>query len=415
LDITTRFQIGILIILLILSAFFSATETALMSLSKLRVRHMINENVEGSELVMKLLQNPGKLLGAILIGNNIINIGASALATAIFIRYFGGSGVGIATVVMTVLLLIFGEITPKSLAAANAERVSLRVARPLSVIATILNPLIIIITKLTDVIIRILGGKKNEDGPSITEEELKTIVDVSHEEGVLEQGEREFIHNIFEFTDLQVREVMTQRIDIAAVEAGLTFQEVKDIFIEEQFSRLLVYEGSLDNPIGILHVKDLISYCGEDGDFDVRQYMRKIYFTYEYKPITKLFTEMRKNRVSIAVVLDEYGGTAGLVTVEDLVEEVVGDIVDEYDEHSNDIVKLNVGEYTVEGATDIDTVNETLNIDLQSQDYQTISGFITGELGHIPEKGEVVEYENVKFIVESIQRNRIAKVKILLK
>jgi putative hemolysin len=413
-DISTSMQFIILIILLLLSSFFSASETALMSLSKIKVRHMAKENVKGSELLMRLIKNPSKILGAILIGNNIVNIAASALATSLSIKYFGSSGVGVATGIMTVLVLIFGEITPKSIAAANAEKISLKIARPLSFIKMLLTPLTYILTHLTSAIIRILGGEKNKSSPFITEEEFRTMVDVGHEEGVLETGEKELIHNVFEFTDLQVRDVMTQRLDIASMDRTLSYDEISDIFKHEKYSRLLVYESNIDNPVGILHVKDLIYYARENEPFDINKYMRKPFFTYEYKSIAKLFSEMRKNRVSIAVVLDEYGGTAGIVTIEDLVEEIVGDISDEFDEHLKHITKVSENQFLILGSTKLDEVNETLGINIESRDFETIGGFIIGEVGRLPQRGEILEYSNMKFVVEQVQKNRITSLKLFI-
>ena len=406
-------QIIILIILLIFSAFFSASETAIMSLSKLRVRHLVEEKVKNANIINSLTQNPSKLLGSILVGNNVVNIGASALATALAIDILGNSGVGIATGIMTVLVLIFGEITPKSLAAKNNERISLLVAKPLQYITIILNPIVIVLTHITNFLIQLFGGSITTKDPFITEEELRTIVDVSHEEGVLEFEERKMIHNVFEFSDTQVKEVMTQRTDVAAIEINASYDETIDLVKEEQFSRLPIYEGNSDNMVGILHIKDIFIAENFKENFSIHKYLRKPLYTFEYKQVSELFEEMRKKRISMSIVLDEYGGTAGIVTMEDLVEEIVGEIRDEYDEFEYEIQKLKDNEYLVDGSTKLELINEMKGVFIESKDFDTIGGFITGELGRLPQLGEVIEHEKVQYIVEGLARNRITKIKIM--
>lgn len=412
-DYNTVWQIIVLIILLVLSGIFSAAETGLMSLSKIRIRHMVDENIKGAELVKKLVENPNKLLSAILVGNNVANIAASAIATSIAIDFFGDTGVGIATGIMTLLVLIFGEITPKSMAAKNSEKVSLKVARFISVITKLLGPIITILMYITNLIIGIFGGKVDKDQPFITEEELRTMVDVSHEEGVLEGEEKEMIYNVFEFGDSQVKDIMVPRTDIVSIDIDSSYEEVINIFKEEHFSRIPVYQESIDNIVGTLYVKDLLLSENTGEDFSVKKYMREPYYTYEFKKITELFEEMRKKRVAMAVVLDEYGGTAGIVTMEDLVEEIVGDIGDEYDELENEIEVVKEDEYVVHGTTKIELVNDMIGTNIESEDFDSIGGFVIGQLGRFPIEGETVEYNNIKFIVEDVDRNRIKKMRIL--
>ncbi|SCG84191.1 putative hemolysin [Proteiniborus sp. DW1] len=403
----------LLVICLMLSAVFSASETALMTLSKIRIRKMVEDNVKGAITIEKLVKNPNKLLSAILIGNNVVNIGASALATSIAIDVYGNKGVGIATGVMTLLVLIFAEITPKSMAAQNSEKFSLRLAKFVYAITIILNPIVVFLTRLTNLIIRLLGGKVEGNQPFITEEELRTIVSVGHEEGLLEGEERDMIYNVFEFKDSQVRDVMTTRTDMVAVEVDSSYWDVLNIFKQEQFSRIPVYENTTDNMIGILYVKDLLFLEDSKDEFDLRKYMREPYFTYEFKPTTELFEEMRTNRVHMAIVLDEYGGTEGLVTIEDLIEEIVGDIEDEYDKQIDEIQVIKEDEYLVYGSIRIEEVNEMIGTSIESEDFDSIGGFVMGVLGRLPEAGEAVEYENVKFIAETVNKNRIEKLRIL--
>lgn len=415
-DPDSTWQLIILVILLGCSAFFSASETALTSLSKIRIRHMMDEGVKGAKLVNKLIENSSKLLSTILIGNNVVNIAASSLATSVAISYFGegGIGIGVSTTVMTILVLIFGEITPKSIAARNSESVSLKVAKPIKFFTVILNPLTIIFSALTSGITKVFGGRGDMGKLFITEEELKTIVDVSHEEGVLEVEEKQMIYNVFEFGDSQVKDVMVPRTDMVAVELGSTYEEIIEVFRREQFSRIPVYKDSTDNIVGTLHIKSLVFFDSSKEKFDINKYMLAPYFTYEYKPTTELFEEMRKNRIAMTIVLDEYGGTAGIVTMEDLVEEIVGEIEDEYDDEShNEIEVIKEDEYIVDGSAKIDLVNEMIGTKIESEDFDSIGGYVIGEMRGFPKKGETVERDNIKFIIEDIDKNRIKKLKIL--
>jgi putative hemolysin len=402
-----------LFILISLSAFFSASETALMSLSKIRIRRMLEEEVKHADIINKLVENPSKLLGAILIGNNVVNIGASALATSIAIKLYGSRGVGIATGIMTLLILVFGEVTPKSLAAQNSEKTSLKVAKPIYYITIVFKPLISTLTFITNGIIKLLGGKKPGKQPFITEEELKTLVNVSHEEGVLEGEEKQMIYNVFEFGDSLAKDVMTPRTDMVAVDINSSYDELVSLFKEEHFSRIPVYEEDTDDIVGILHIKDLIFFVDNKENFTIKDILRPAYFTYEYKPTAQLFDDMRLNRIPIAIILDEYGGTAGIVTTEDLVEEIVGEITDEYDEEDEDIEVIKEDEYLVDGSTKIDLLNEMIGTKIESEDFDSVGGFVIGVLGRFPEVGETIEYENIKFIIEKIEKNRIEKMRVL--
>ncbi|MBU3129394.1 hemolysin family protein [Clostridium tagluense] len=410
-------QILSLVILLGFSAFFSSSETALMTLSKIRLRHMVESEIKGAALINKLLKNPSKLLGGILVGNTVANIGASALATSLAIKYLGpslgDSAVGIATAIMTIFVLIFGEITPKSLAAQNSEKVALKVARPISLITFILNPLITVLIYITNAFIKILGGEIGKQRPFITEEELKTMVSVSHEEGVLEGEEKQMIYNVFEFGDSQAKDVMTPRTDMIVANVTSTYEELIRIFKQEQFSRVPIYQETIDNIIGVLYLKDLIFFENEIEEFTIEKHMRVPYFTYEFKSTVDLFADMRLKRVPIAILLDEYGGTAGLVTIEDLVEEIVGDIDDEYDDDTDQIEVVKEDEFIVAGNTRINMVNEMIGLNIESEDFDTIGGFVTGIHGRLPNTGETILYNDTKFIIQNTSKNRIVKLKII--
>lgn len=406
-------QIILLLILLVMSGFFSMSETALMALSKIRIRHMVDEGVKGAKLVEKLSEDPSKLLGAILIGNNIVNIGASALATSIAVKAIGESGVGLVTIVMTILVLIFGEITPKSIAKQKSEEVALKVSKPINVVVKLFRPFIAIFTAISSVFIRLLGGDPKATEPFITEEELKTMVGVSEEEGVLEDVEKEMIFNVFEFADAQVKDVMVQRIDVVAVDINSTYDEVINIIKAEQFSRIPVYNQNIDDVIGILNVKDLIIASQSKEDFKVSDYMREPYYTFEFKKITELFKEMKKSRNHMAVVLDEYGGNVGIVTIEDLIEEVVGEIEDEYDDDKdNDIIVVKEDEYIVDGSARLDYIGDLIGVTMESEEFDSIGGLVIGELGRFPDQNEEVKVNSIRFVVEEIDKNRIKRVRI---
>lgn len=403
-------QLILLVILLSLSAFFSASETALMALSKIRVRNMVEDEVKGAKIVDRLVSNPSKLLSAILVGNNLVNIGASALATSLAIKNFGAGGVGIATAIMTVLVLIFGEVTPKSIAANNPEGISLFVAKPLNLITQVFRPLTTILMFITNSIVRLFGIDPNETKPFITQEELKTMVQVSHEEGVLESEERSIIDNVLEFKSNQVHDVMTNRTEVTAVDVDSSFEELIEVFAKDQFSRLPVYEESIDNIIGIINVKDLLMVQEDRQNFSIRKYMRDPFFTYDFQKTAVLFEQLRREKIGLAIVLDEYGGTAGVITLEDLVEEIVGDIEDEYDETEKEIERLLPGVYRVSGLTRIEEVNEHLGLEIETENFDTIGGFMFGEFGTVPEVGDEFEFNGYLLKVERLDKNRIDKI-----
>ncbi len=404
-------QIGLLIFLIASSAFFSASETALMSINKIRLRHLLDGNVRGAKTVIKLRENSSKLLSTILVGNNIANIAASAVATTLALKFFPEYGALIATISMTIIVLIFGEITPKSIAARNSEKVAFLIAEPIVFFTKVLRPLSWIFTKITELILKTIGI--NEVARTlVTEEELKTMVDVSREEGSMEEERHQMLHNVFEFIDLQVKDAMVPRTDVMAIEVNTSYEEIAKIFKEDGYSRLPVYEGSIDNIIGILHVKSMLFYEDEPQNFDVRKYMRRPNFTYEYKSAGDLFEELRKQRLAITIVLDEYGGTAGLITMEDLIEEIVGDIEDEYDELDEDVEQVSEYEYIVDGSTDLEDVNEAIGSQLESDDFDSIGGFIIGEIDRFPQVGEELVIAGLEMHVLEIEKNRIQKIRI---
>ncbi len=406
-------QYGILIILFGLSAFFSSSETALTSISKIKIRSMLDDGVKNAELVAKLLDNKSKLLSAILIGNNIVNTLATSMTTSIALKLFGNSGVGIATGFITIVVLIFGEITPKNYAAANCEKLSVLVAKPIYACTVVFTPVIYVLNIVTGYIIGLMLGKNSEEGPSVTEAELITMVNVSHEEGVIENDEKEMLNNVVDFGDCDARDVMIPRVDMVAVPVDADLDYVSKIYKQEQFTRMPVYEKTTDNIIGILSVKDM-GFNPDPEKFNIRKLMREPYFTYESKPSKDLLSVMRKKRIAMAIVLDEYGGTSGIVTLEDLLEEIVGDIADDNDEHPDEILKISENTYIISGIAKIDDVNQETGADFDDEDFDSIGGYVSGLAGRFPKAGEIIEEGSYKFIVEETEKNRIEKLRLVI-
>ena len=407
-------QMFIVIGLLGLSAFFSSAETALMAVNKIRVRTLADAGLSSAKILVKVLDHQPKMLSAILIGNNIVNISASSLMTILVTEMFGSTYIGIGTGILTLLVLLFGEITPKTTATLYSESMALKFAKPIYLLMQVLTPVIFIVDKLSLVVLLLLRIDPNKKQEAITEEELRTIVEVSHEEGVIESDEKKMIYNVFDFGDAVARDIMIPRIDMAFVDVNSTFEEVLEIFRKEKYTRYPVFEETTDHVIGIVNIKDLILLESEQ-DFCLRDHLREPMYTYEFKKTAELMMELRKTMNTIAIVLDEYGATAGLITMEDMLEEIVGEIRDEYDEDEEDQVKkLNSNEFVIEGAMKLDDLNDQLGLHLESEDYDSIGGFVIGLLEHLPEEGEEVVYENLRLVVEKVERNRIETIHIYL-
>lgn len=415
LDSSDAARAVILLVLLILSAFFSGSETALTAINKLRMRSLADDDVSGAKKALKLIDDPTKMLSALLIGNNVVNISASALATTMAIDIWGNKWVGLATGVLTLIVLIFSEITPKSISAIKAEKIALRIAGPILLFTKLLTPVIFIINKICNGVMRLFHIDPNEKPTSMTENELRTILEVSHEEGVLESEERRIITNVVDFGDSLAKDVMVPRIDMSFASVDLNYDELVQLFSVDKYTRLPVYADNRDNVIGIVNLKDVFFYNGRKEDFNIVDIMREPYFTYEFKKTSELLIEMRKESISLAIVLDEYGATAGLITIEDLLEEIVGEIRDEYDEDEEDCIKeVADNEYIVDGNTKLDDINDVLGLDIESSDYDSIAGHIIYLLDHLPEEGESVTDNNVTYTVVSVDKNRIDKVHILI-
>ncbi len=356
------------------------------------------------------------MLSAVLIGNNIVNLSASALATSVTIKLFGNAAVGLATGILTLLILILGEITPKTVATIYSEQLALAYAKVIYGLMVLLTPVIYLVNKLSLGLLLLFRIDPNGKNSTMTESELRTILNVSHEEGVIESEERQMIYNVFDFGDSQAKDVMVPRIDVTFVDVESTYDELIEIFREDKFTRLPVYEETTDNIIGIVNMKDLLLLDSREN-FSIRSILREAYFTYEYKNTSELLMEMREDSINFAIVLDEYGATAGLVTLEDLLEEIVGDIRDEYDDQEEEeITEIVPGEeYLSLGSTKLDDLNEELDIELESEDYDSIGGYIIEQLDRFPVKGEeVTTPQQIRLTVDSVVKNRIELVHIYL-
>ena len=404
---TDIIQLVSLVILILLSAFFSSAETALVTVNRIKMRTLADEGNVRAKRVLAITDHSSKMLSAILIGNNIVNLSASSISTALAIRIFGSVAAGI----LTVLILIFGEITPKTIATIHSEKLALAYSGVISFLMKVLTPVIFIINMLSHGFLKLLHINTDAKKQTMTEAELRTIVNVSHESGVIENEERDMINNVFDLTDSEAKEIMVPRIDMTFVDVNASYGKLLEIFREAKYTRLPVYEDTTDNVIGILNVKDLLLY-DDRTNFSIRSIMREPFFTYEHKNTAELLKEMQASSLNIAIVLDEYGATAGLVTLEDLLEEIVGEIHDEYDANEEaDITALNEKEYLVNGSMNLCDMCEKLGIHLESEDYDSIGGYILEHLDHLPDEGESITTENgILLRVEKMDKNRIEKV-----
>jgi len=415
LDPSDAIQFIILFILLLLSAFFSSAETALTTVSKIKMRSLAEDGNKRAATVLDITENHSpKMLSAILIGNNIVNLYAASLTTTLAYR-LGGAMVSIATGILTVAILIFGEITPKNAATINSSKLSLTYIPIIKIFMTVMTPVIFIVNILSRGVLFLLRIDPNAKNNTMTEDELRTIVDVSHEDGVIESEEKEMIYNVFDLGDARAKDVMVPRVHVTFADVNSTYHELLDIFKEDKYTRLPVYEDTTDNVIGTINMKDLLLFDNREH-FHVRDILREAYFTYEYKSISELLVEMRDASFNIAIVLDEYGETAGLITLEDILEEIVGEIHDEYDENEENFVqKVNDLEYIVEGSLSLDDLNDRLDLELESEDYDSLGGFLIQRLDRLPEVGdEFTTEDGIRMVVDRLDKNRVELVHLYL-
>lgn len=397
-----------LIVLLLFSAFFSASETALSCVNRIRMKNKADDGDKKAQRVLGLSEDYDRTLSAILIGNNVVNLTASSLSTLIATTLLGQQGAAVATAIITVLVLIFGEILPKSFAKENAEKISAAISGPLYIIKTLLSPLVWIFVQIK----RIFTGNRSAElnvQPSVTQEELKTIIDTVGEEGVLDRQETEIIQSVIEFDDTMVQDILTPRVDMAAISASASPQELLQLCIEGGYSRIPVYEDSVDHIIGVIHVKDVLAAIAAGRTWVPTELMSDVLFVYRSKRIKELLAEFRRSQQHIAIVTDEHGGVLGLVTMEDILEELVGDIRDESDKDEMDIRALSENSWLVEGDVDIEDFFDAIGFsDKEFEcDYNSVGGWALEVLGHIPEEGEHFAYKELEVEVRSVQERRI--------
>lgn len=414
-DPSSAVQLATILILVLLSGFFSSAETALSSVNRVRLRALIEDGNKRAKLVDKILDNYSKMISTILIGNNVVNLGASSLATSFIMEEYGNAYVAVGTGILTLLVLLCGEIIPKTLAKTYAEALSLSYAFIIDKLMWVLTPVIFFVDKLSGFIMKLLRIDPNARLDSMTETELKTYVDVSHEDGVIETEEREIIYNVFDFSDAVAKDIMIPRINMVTVDKDATYQELAELFKEYMYTRIPVYEDDQDDMIGLVNIKDFL-FIEDKENFQISSILRKAHYTYEYKKSADLMLEMREKSYNVTFVLNEYGACVGMITMEDILEEIVGEIRDEYDDDEKEnIVKIAENQYLVEGSMKIDDINDYLETDMNSEDYDSIAGLMIEHLDRLPEVGECVTLENeIVLKVSETDQNRVTRILIKL-
>ncbi|MBT2684104.1 hemolysin family protein [Bacillus sp. ISL-37] len=398
-------------VLILLSAFFSSAETAFSSVNRIRLRNYVSEGRAGSKNALHISENFDDALSTILVGNNIVNIAAASISSKVAVDLFGAStGLIVSTFGMTILILIFGEILPKSMAKENAEEYSLKISAILLLLIKILTPVNFVFSKLKASVSRMFS--KGENQPSVTEEEIKVMVDISEEEGVINNEERELVHRSLEFNDVLVGEVLTHRMDMITIEVNQPLEEIKQIFLEERFSRIPVYEDNIDNIIGFLSEREFFAELIQNKEVNVREMLRQPMFVVKSMKIATLLPELQRTKSHMAIVVDEFGGTSGLITLEDILEELVGEIWDEHDEKVNIMTKIDESTYEFDAAYDLDDFAELFNVPMPETSYHNLGGWIFETLESIPVNGDTFVYETLRIIVKEVENHRIRKIKV---
>ncbi len=412
-DTSGVIQLIVLFILVLLSAFFSSAETALTTVNRVKMRTLEEEGIRRAAIVNKILDRYSKMLNAILIGNNVVNLSASSLTTTLVIKLGFGAYIGVFTGVLTFVILLIGEIVPKTWASLNSEKIALTYSRTIYYMMKLMTPVIFIVDAIANGILRLLhiDSSKKE---TITENELKTYVDVSHEDGEIETEERELIYNVFEFSDTCAKDIMIPRVNMVTIGSDGTYDELLSIFKESMYTRIPVYQEDKDSMLGFINIKDF--FLAEGSSFQLASLIRDAYYTYEYKKTADLLLEMREKSMNVAFVLNEYGSTVGMITLEDLLEELVGEIRDEYDEDEKELIqKMDEHVYLIEGSMNLSDINDAIGTDLNSDDYDSIGGIIIGQLDRLPEDEEAVTLEDGTVLqVKGIDQNRISHVLLTL-
>ena len=412
LDSEQFMQLIILIVLLALSAFFSSAETALTTVNRIRIRSLAEEGNKKAKLLLKVFDQQSKMLSTVLVGNNIVNLSASSLMTILTTELFGSALVGVATGLLTVLVLIFGEITPKTYASVNAVKMSLNYVRIIYALMVILTPVVVVIEWMAGIVLKLFRTDKSKNKSDMTESEFLTIVDVTHEQGITSKEGKEIIKNVFDIDDISAREIMVPRIDVASIGVDASYEELMEIFEEYRFTRFPVYEEMVERIIGMINMKDILLYK-QGNPFSIKDYMRKPLFTYEGKMADELLEDMRESGETMAIVVDEYGDAVGIITMEDLLEEIVGEIRDEFDEdEKNEIIKNKDGSYKIDASLSLEDINDRIGTKLESEEYDSLGGLLLEELGRLPEIGEEITKDGYHFQILQMDKNRIRRVKM---
>jgi len=409
---STETYIILFVVCLLLSAFFSSSETAFISLQRIRLEHLLNTKVAGASRVARMLERPERLLSTILLGNNLVNVAAAAIGTMLAVSIWGERGVLYATISVTILLLVFAETTPKTIATQHAERLSLVFARPLGLIAWLFTPFVLALSWIASGFTKIIGGTPVPRSLA-SPEEIRTMISVGHKEGTVEEHEAKMLHKVFEFGDRPVREVMVPRLEVVAIEQGSRLSDLLALYAESPLSRFPVYNENMDNVVGILSVKDVLMALAKGTVNDqstIDDLVRPAYFAPETKHIDELFVEMRDKNYRMCVVVDEYGGTAGIVSLTRLVEEVVGEVGDELAAVEKDYEIINEYTFQIDGSMRIEEANEEMELELPEGDYETVAGFILNLLGHIPKPNEQLRYKGLKLVITEMRGLKIEKI-----
>jgi CBS domain containing-hemolysin-like protein len=414
---TDNAAIGLAIVALAILgvALFSSAEAALISAKEVRLRRLAEEGSIGAKAALGLRAQHDKLFAAVLLSEDLLTVFASSFGTALALHFLGESGVLFATIALTVVAVIFGALAPKTFATSNAERWSTLIARPIELVVWLETPLIYVFTFVSNGVIRLLGGHRRHKSPFVTEEEIRILIDIGEQEGTVDEAEKEMIENVFTFSERQVREIMTPRTEIVALSKDATLGEALDLFADHGFHRIPAYEGSIDNITGLIEARDLLVWAAR-GELDrarpIADLVEPVHVVPETKPLSTLLPEMQHHRAALAIVIDEYGGTAGMVTMEQVIEEIVGDIQDPHDGEDAEVQAIDEDTYLIDAGMRIDEANDQLGLELPEGDYDTVAGFVLAALGHIPESGEELEHSGKRIIVSEMDGLKIEKLLI---
>ena len=408
----------LIIICILIIALLSSSEVAFISLNRIRLRHLIEKGNHNAEIAQKIRDEHDRFFSAVILSGNLFTVLATSVGTAVSISYLGEDiGIVIATIAMTLLTVVFGELAPKTFAVSHAEKIAFALARPIEIYIKMISPLVFLFNALSNIVIRVFGGEIKPAPQLVTEDEMKAMIRIGAEDGTIEKEEKEMLHNIFEFGDKKVTEAMVPRTEIVAISEKAAVADVLSLVSEEGYSRYPVIKETVDNITGVLYVKDIIRKMAVEEvppHTEIRNFVRDAYYIPESKMVTALLDDMQKNKFQIAIVVDEHGGTAGLITLEDIMEEIVGSLQDEFEaiEAEKEVEVVDESTFVVLGSTGIDEINELVGVELDDEEFHTIGGFIFGLFGHLPKVGEQLRYHDLRFLILEMEGKKIEKIKV---